>query len=340
MSKRIQTCPSSTAHVRGFSLVELMVALVLGLIVIAGAGSVFLASSQTYRTNQALSEVQTNARIGFELLARDIREAGLSGCNNNGRIANVLNDKATDWYANWANAVRGYDTGQVDPAIIAGTGTGVGQHVAGTDSLEILSAGSSGLSVAKHNATSAQFKLNESSSNLASGDFIIVCDPDHTALVQITNYNSSNVTLVHNTGTGSPGNCSKGLGYPTVCSTNGNSYTFPPNSQIAKLAATDWYIGNNPAGGKSLYRIQVATSAGVPTPTAQEMVRNVTDMQLQYLQPPNTDFVDANLVTNWSIVNAVRMTLRFQSTDQRAGTDIKPITRTLTSTTTIRNRVK
>src|SRR3546814_5576753 len=45
----------------------------------------------------------------------------------------------------------------------------------------------------------------------------IICDPDHAAILQITNYQSTNVTVVHNSGNGSgdPGNCSKGLGYPT-----------------------------------------------------------------------------------------------------------------------------
>ncbi len=329
----------STRHgQRGFSLIELMIAMVLGLIVIAGAGSVFLASSRTYRTNTALSEVQTNSRIAFELLARDIRNAGQSACNNNGRVANVLNDRNTDWYANWANAVHGYDGGQADPAVA--TGGGVGQRVAGTSSMQILGAGSTDLSVASHNPTSAQFKLNDKSSDLQSGDFIIVCDPDHMVMVQITNYNNANVTLVHNTGTGTPGNCSKGLGYPTSCSTNGNSYAFPTNSVIAKLEASDWYIGNNPVGGKSLYKIRLINAAGVPTTQTQEMVRGVDDMQISYHQPPNTNFVSAAAVTNWASVDAVRIDLKLESSDKRVGNTAQPIQRSFTATTTVRNRVK
>ena len=40
----------------GFSLVELMIALVIGLMVTGGAVNVFLANQQTYRANSALSE--------------------------------------------------------------------------------------------------------------------------------------------------------------------------------------------------------------------------------------------------------------------------------------------
>lgn len=334
----------------GFTLIELMVAMLLGLIVIAGVVSVFLAAQQSYRTNQALGDVQDGSRIAFEMMARDIRDAGLNGCDNSGRVANVLNNSptggGTDWWADMGNAVHGYGAGSptADPALTVGSAAG--QQVAGTDSLQLLGAADSGLSVAATpSSTAANFKLNETSSDLQTGDVIIVCDPDHAAILQITNYNNSNVTLVHNTGVGSPGNCSKGLGFPTVCTTNGNGYTFGANSQLAKLAAADWYIGNytdasSGVSGTSLFRKDLVTTGGVPTPTSQEMVRNVSAMTLLYHQSPNAGFVNAAAVTSWSLVDAVRVTLTVQSVDQRAGTDTKPISRTFSATTTVRNRVK
>ncbi|HET7300534.1 MAG TPA: PilW family protein [Oleiagrimonas sp.] len=334
---------------RGFTLIELMVAMLLGLIVIAGVSSVFLANVRSYHTNEALSDVQSNSRIAFELMARDIRQAGLTGCvSNNGRVANVLdvgpNNGGTAWWANWGNAVRGYEQGGVaDPAV--SVGTGVAERAADTDSLQVMGATGAGVSVNEGNGTSstkANFKLNEPTSNLETGDIIIVCDPDHAAIVQITDYNDSNVTLVHNPGGAvSPGNCSKGLGFPTVCTTNGNGYNFGPNSRITKMAAHDWYIGNNPVGGRSLYRQAAVLSGTTVSPVAQEMVRNVTDMQIEYLQPGTTgnEFVTADKVTDWSKVDAVRVTLTLHSTDQRTGSNAKPLERIFSSTTTIRNRV-
>lgn len=333
---------------RGFTLVELMVSLVLGLIVIGGVVSVFLSNQQSYRTNQALGEVQDNSRIAFELMARDIRDAGLTGCGNTGRVANVLKDGpiagGTDWYANWGNAIIGFDAGTADPAITAG----MPARVAGTDSFELIGADGSGLSITKHNATAATFFINAPTTNIQAGDIIIVCDPDHAVITQVTNYNSATVSMVHNTGTGNPGNCSKGLGYPTTCTTNGNGYTFGPNSQIAQLNATDWYVGTNPTGGASLYRISLDNQGGTPTPTAKEMVRNVTGMRVAYhvtTQNPTVSaptYVTAATVTaanNWANVDAVQVTLTLQSEDQRAGTNVQPIQRTFTATTTLRNRV-
>jgi len=323
----------------GFSLIELMIALALGLIVVLAASTIFLSNKQSYRTNLALGQVQENSRIAFELLARDIRQAGLTGCGNSGRVANVLNNQGTAWWANFGNAIRGYEGDEDDPGVTEGTAAA--QRVTGTDSLQLLGVTDSGLSVAEHSANSAQFKLNEPSSDLQDGDVIIVCDPDHAVVTQVTNYNNSNVTLVHNTGTGSPGNCSKGLGYPTECTTLGNAYEFGRNSQIAKLNAVDWFIGNNPLAGRSLYRVALANSSGVPTPVAQEMVRNVTDLQFNYHVAGADSFTTATAVTtagNWGTVNAVRVTLRLQSTEQLAGTDAQPIVRQVTFPVNLRNR--
>jgi len=332
----------------GFTLVELMIALVLGLVVIGGVISVFLSNQQSYRTNQALGEIQDNSRTAFEFLARDIRDAGLTGCGNLGRVANVLMNSpaggGADWWANWGNAVHGYDDTQIDPAVA--TGTAPTDRVANTDSIELLGAGDSTYTVDAPNSTTAQFKLNEPKTDLADGDIVIVCDPNQATIMQVTNYNVANVTVVHNAGSGSgtPGNCTKFMGYPTLvpCSVaNGTPYTYANNAQLAKLSAVDWYIGNNPAGGRSLYRETMGNNAGTPMAVFQEMVRNVTNMQITYLVKGAPSYVAASSValTDWSNVTAVQVQLTFQSTNQRAGTDVQPLQRNYTTTITLRNRV-
>lgn len=330
-------------RLRGFTLVELMIAMLLGLIVIGGVVSVFIANKQSYRTNEALSQVQDHGRTSFEFLARDIRMAGLSGCSNLDRIANVLNNgpnggAATDWFANFANSIIGYEGNQTDPAVT--TGTGVAERVDGTDSFQLVGIEGSGFSVESHNATAAEFKINEPTTDFDDGDFVVVCDPDHAAVMQITNYNSSNVSVVHNTGTGTPGNCSKGLGFPTQCTANGNPYEFGPNSQIAKLASKAWYIGNNPAGGRSLYRITLENQSGTPVGVATEMVRNVNDMQVTYHADGGTTFQTADAVVDWTVVDSARVVLTVQSEMERAGTDQDVLTRNLSTTVAIRNRVE
>ena len=63
------------AAMRGFSLVELMIALLIGLIVVGSAGSIYMANRRAYAATEVLGRVQESSRVAFELMARDIREA-------------------------------------------------------------------------------------------------------------------------------------------------------------------------------------------------------------------------------------------------------------------------
>ena len=61
---------------RGLSIVELMIALLLGLILLGGVIQVFLSSRQTYSANEAMSRMQENGRFALEFIARSARLAG------------------------------------------------------------------------------------------------------------------------------------------------------------------------------------------------------------------------------------------------------------------------
>jgi type IV pilus assembly protein PilW len=344
--------------VAGFTLVELMVAMLLGLIIIGGVTSVFLANQQVYRTNSALSDVQGNTRMSFELLAQNIREAGLLGCGNNGQVANVLADGpsngGTDWWANWSNALVGYGSGtSANPVLTVGTAQG--NQVSGTDSLMLLSAADGGLSVNTQNTSTTTFTLNGSSTNLAAKKIMIVCDPAQATLFRASSYapasGSSSASVGYGqTSGGNTINCSTGLGYPTVCTPGGTTYTYAANSPIATLAAGVWYVGYNGASTTSptsLYLASVDTTTG--NLTRQEMVRGVTAMNISYHMANQPKFVAASAVTNWSTVDAVQVNLTVQqSSGSNAGTytgsgtsaAAAPIQRTFTITSTVRNRVQ
>ena len=67
---------------RGLSLVEIMIAVTISVVLLAGVGKIFVSSKQTYRVQDALSRVQENGRFAADFLSRGIRMAGYSGCNN------------------------------------------------------------------------------------------------------------------------------------------------------------------------------------------------------------------------------------------------------------------
>lgn len=60
----------------GLSLVELMVALVVGLLLLGGVIEIFVANKQTYRVADASARIQENARFATEILGRYLRIAG------------------------------------------------------------------------------------------------------------------------------------------------------------------------------------------------------------------------------------------------------------------------
>lgn len=61
---------------KGFSLVELMVTLVLGLIISAAAVQLYLTSQTTTSQQQAVTQAQEKGRFVMDLLINDIRKAG------------------------------------------------------------------------------------------------------------------------------------------------------------------------------------------------------------------------------------------------------------------------
>ena len=66
----------TSKHQRGFTLIEIMLAITLSLILIAGVVQVYLSSKTSFQVQNQLSRVQENQRISVEFLQRDIRQAG------------------------------------------------------------------------------------------------------------------------------------------------------------------------------------------------------------------------------------------------------------------------
>lgn len=71
----------------GMTLIEIMVAMLLGVFLIAGLLQFFLGSRQTYRLSDGQSRLQENGRFALELLSHDIRLAGYIGCSTVSTVA-------------------------------------------------------------------------------------------------------------------------------------------------------------------------------------------------------------------------------------------------------------
>lgn len=67
---------------RGVSLIELMIALLIGTLLVLGLVEVFAASRTAYQLSQGIGRVQENGRFAMDYLQRDLRMAGHLGCVN------------------------------------------------------------------------------------------------------------------------------------------------------------------------------------------------------------------------------------------------------------------
>src|SRR5580765_5642183 len=105
MKQRIAYHPMKQS---GFTLIELMVALVLGLIVVGAAGSLFLSNNRVYGMTETVGRIQENQRPSFELMARDIRSAGGTPCGTPlNSMTSVLNTTSNTDFAQYTKAIVG-----------------------------------------------------------------------------------------------------------------------------------------------------------------------------------------------------------------------------------------
>jgi type IV pilus assembly protein PilW len=61
---------------QGFTLVEIMVAIALSLLLIAGVIQIYISSKESYRVQSELARLQENQRIAMEFLQNNIQQAG------------------------------------------------------------------------------------------------------------------------------------------------------------------------------------------------------------------------------------------------------------------------
>ena len=310
----------------GLSLVELMIAMALGLLVSGAAIGVFLANQQTYRSTESVGRIQESARVAFELMAREVREAGGNACSRGVPIANLLKTQG-QWWNQWESGLVGHDNGALPVS------------ASGTDAVDVISASSGGVSLTEMATGSTSFKVSDAG-DLQNSDILMLCDYTQASLFQASGVVGS--TIAHEADAGSVGNCTAALGLPLpeACPTGqpGNNAeafkTYAPGSQVTRVRASRWYVADNGRGGRSLYRIRMAQ--GVQQ-VAEEVTDGVADLQMEYLVDGQAAYIPAAAGVDWGRVVAVRLRLTLEGA-QAVGTDGQPLVRELEHVVNLRNR--
>ncbi len=333
-----------TVHARkrqvGITLVELMVALTLGLIVIGTASQVFVANKRTYRLSQALARVQENGRFAMQSIARDIRMAGLSGCMS--RLQLEVKTVATNAPAvDFGQAVLGFDsstgwwTSTTAPQTPFGDNIAICDAAGGasatcqvSDAIQIVRGAASAATLSSAMATSAAAVQVTAAEFNALRPRIVPADANTTQedLVLITDCGRADLFRASTVGTAA-----------------GGDWLITPNAALQKSYSTDaviqplvgasYFIGD-PDDGRTdpvgaLYRIGF-TDEGV-TPVALPMAEGVEMMRISYGEDTGGDefadmYVNAAGVTDWSRVVSVRVGLLVKSKEDFVTDVPTPIT--------------
>lgn len=350
----------------GFTLVELMIALVLGLLVTGAAISAFLSSKQVYATTESLGRVQENARAAFELLARDVREAGGNACNSKLAPVNALKNPGANSYTDFGGGVVGYTTdedgipfGSSFRSRVSGSDIGAGNE---SEAIVLKSAMDGGLRILADNSSN----VNVGTAGPVPADWlnaiVMACDPEHAAIFQVTAIDGApnHGVKVQTSGNITPGNADNCLApglncpngnpkrYAFGCTQGwwegGNSYPNRPKgcvyegappAVLARLTSISWYVGHGSKGGHSLFR-----RLDGPSAEADEIAENVRSLEFEYLL--DGQYVSAALVPDdaaWARVSAVRIKLTFEGEDQSAGIGGERLAREMAATVALRNRL-
>ena len=351
-----QKISNTSNNQSGMTLVELMVAMTLSLVILAGVIQVFISSKKSYLMNDALSRVQENGRFAVNFLVQDIRMAGFTGCYSGdaASVENVLNDQNNyGWDLN--NMVYGNNDNGVSwsPALNAA----LSGLKAGTDTITIRHLAGNGIELTSPYNTGAQLFVGDSGSSLVEGSVLMVTDCSQASIFQLTNLQATGggYNVVHSSAGGyTPGN-----------STPIMSNSYAEGAQVAALVTSAYYIKDNASGIPALYRSTLSSTAGATSLLSeQELVEGVEDMQILYGVDTDSDankvaniYYPASTVdttSNWDNVVNIRVSLLLRTIENNVasteinyfynGSDNTPTTgdkrlrRVFTTTINIRNR--
>lgn len=331
----------------GLSLVELMVALVLGLLLSAGVITIFISAKQDYQVQDAVSQVQENGRFSLEFLSNDIRMAGYTGCSNEMPTANSVENPPPS-LAGFGDGIQGF-TGTLPaaefPDALGGTDAVI-VHMADTDNE---------FPVTNHNASAAQISI-VGTHEFEAGSILTIVDSDCSSqgIFLLTGPSSGTKNnAVHNTGktftvgaTSGVGNCTKALKGNFDCDnqSGASSTAYSDGSTVFSMKSVGYYIKDPDKvatiSSPTLYRVDLGGVYLGGSTTEQPLVEGVSDLEILYgvrsgnnVQYKAADAVEA--ADEWREVIAVRLDVQAQSLTQ---VDSAPIVRRFVRTVRLRNR--
>ncbi|MDH3759930.1 MAG: PilW family protein [Gammaproteobacteria bacterium] len=291
----------------GISMVEVLVALVISLFLLGGIVQVYLANKSSYAFTDAISRIQENGRFSMDTMTQDLRMAGFFGCAifDPDDTENIVNNLDKDDPA--------YDPALHDfilRGVIEGT---EGDGLNGSDSVTLRGSKPGQVNVhPPYNVTTSANIFVTMNESVQPEDIVMISNCRGADIFQVTNAtagaNANQMAVVHNTGTGAPGNYN-----PDNCKgANAHclSQTYGADAALFELQTVTYSIQAGASGEPALWRSENGTDL--------ELVDGVEQMQVLYgLDTDDDDFpnryVTIDNVPNTFDVMAVRLMLLVRS---------------------------
>ena len=305
----------------GFSLVELMIAMVISSIVIGGVFSIFIKTKDSQRYSRAVSQVQESARFSLGYLKQDLRMIGYRGCISFDDPTVTVNVNDNEMPANFNaanNELIGYEVvanSFDDP--MYGNASNIKDIIkVGTDAFNI------GRMASLANAMAGNLAPNNANIEIESSPDPKISQDD---IIFISDCISADIFKVTNSPSVNEGNRSIRLAHAA----NGNktpqlSKIYQLDAEISKYQSRLYFIGDTTRTNHqnqpifALYQATNTYNAAVPTFLVEELIEGVENMQLLYgevLANNNVSYRTADAVTNMRQVISVQIGLLISSRD-------------------------
>ncbi|WP_158301005.1 PilW family protein [Chromobacterium sp. ATCC 53434] len=291
----------------GFSLVELMVAITIGLLLLTSLVSVMVAGRKDYSTNSGQGQLQNAGTTVSSLIGQTARGSGFFGCSG-ATTSNAL-VSATGLLANFNTPVTGYDAVLASSTLTISALNGSndstltdwsptldsslqGKVAKGSDVL-VFSGQTNGtvpLWVNVYASAGATALKTQSASGVATNNLLAVSNCGHSSIMKVSSV-----------GTASGGN--------VINLSQALDSDYPVGSVASPLSQTAYFVGQASGAQSALYQAVYdgTTSSWQTTP----IVPGIDALQVWYgigsTPGVTTQYLTANQVSNWSQVNSLRL---------------------------------
>jgi type IV pilus assembly protein PilW len=331
----------NTLHIKnkqqGMTLIEILIALVLGSFLLAGIYKIFLSSNQNYRMQEGLSRMQESGRFAMEFISRDIRMAGYQGCstataNNISSPQNPNPNPVPITLPALGNfSLTGNDTVANNWNAIA---CGVSDDcIAGTDVISYHFGGECGALTGNMATNNANIQISAANScNIQPYDLLLISDCATSDIFIATSSSS-------------------GGGTQTIAHANNQNITpmlgavYGSDAKIYKINSATFFLRTGANGQPSLWKMDNTKAASGGT-NPVELIESIENMQILYGEDTNADstpdyYVAAGSVVNMNNVVSVRITLTTRTINNRLATiGDGRLRQTYTTTIGVRNRLQ